>query len=956
MFKKLFKPKWQSAKSQVRIQAIAHLNATDVDDLHIIDLLAKNDVEGDVRVAAFQKLKDREKLISIIQQEKKPDVRIRMIEHLMPLMENEAQLDARIEKLIRNLDSQALATIVESTKSVALGSLALQSFSDENVLLSYAQRLPLAGLRQKAAENIRSESLLEQLEKASKGKDKGVFRIARNKLQAIRDELKKEENLEQQIETVCLNMEQLARSSEDPMYQTKVDHWHKQWNRLEMHASADDAKRFGRAYELCRQMLNEAQQEENAIREQAQQQRAALQERMAACEQLEQALGQLKDSSALQNEDIPAISALLKTQQTRWEEAAVEATPDSDERKRFNRAFTVLEKTLTSLQRMNERGDAMKQAALALLEVEDATTQELLALKKKLDKVAGNLEWPEEITAPEAWQLVQKANRLFDALRSKAEEKEREAVGNLQQLLEKLEDAIKEGRLKPANKLLGDAQKWVRHIPMKKAQDFQKVLRSYAARVNELRDWQGFAVIPKKENLVAEMEAMVEATMDPQERANRVKRLQQEWKNLGPSREGQELWQRFSEAAEKAYEPCRAYFENLSEVRQRNLESRQQVVNQLADYLQHFDFSNADWAAVNQVYETAKQEWRLYSPVERKEGKTVQDQFNALLDQLRDKLSAEWERNRNQREALIERAQALIEEPDLNKAVEEAKALQRQWKDTGMVARRDENKLWRRFRATCDKIFARRDQEREAASQEREQNLVEVNHLIELIEHLSEAENLSLEQRQQEYRELQKRFTAVGPIPRENQDEISKRYNGVCEQFQDGIRVAIMAVRRARAVRVWQTMEQLDQLEAKYIEQDQLELATDEPALALDDVAEDALAPLLQQRYESLQQLAGGAKPAAEQLAENTSQLRDLCIELEIAAGVESPSEDQQQRMALQVSRLSNGLGQREQRQGISEQVIQLQQKWCEVGPAEPAARSRYTRRFVGVLKQIGEL
>ena len=50
MFKKLFKPKWQSAKPQVRIQAVSQLDAADIDDLHIIELLAKNDVEADVRL------------------------------------------------------------------------------------------------------------------------------------------------------------------------------------------------------------------------------------------------------------------------------------------------------------------------------------------------------------------------------------------------------------------------------------------------------------------------------------------------------------------------------------------------------------------------------------------------------------------------------------------------------------------------------------------------------------------------------------------------------------------------------------------------------------------------------------------------------------------------------------------------------------------------------------------
>lgn len=954
MFKKLFKPKWQSAKPHVRIQAVSQLDPADIDDLHIIEVLAKNDVEADVRLAAVQTLRDKEKLIAIIQQEKNPDVRLKMIEHLMPLMEAQESLDERIKKLIQSLDSQALTTIVESTKSAPLGELALQSISDENLLAKYAQSLPLAVLRQKAAEKVTDEQLLEAIEKASKGKDKSVFRIARNKLQDIREELKKEENLEQQIDTICLNMEQLARGSDDPMYQTKVEHWHKQWTRIEMHASADDAKRFNRAYDLCRQVLNEAQQEENAIKAQAQQERAALQERMAACEQLENTLAQLKTSTAVESENIPALSALLKTQQNRWEDAAEESTPANDERKRFNRAYAVLDKTLQSLQLLNERGEALQAAALAILEVEDATTQELLALKKQLDKAGKGVEWPEELTEPEPIQLLHKANRLYESLRHKAQEKEREAIGNLKQLLSKLDGAIKEGRLKPANKLMGDAQKWVKHIPIKNAQSYQKELRAYAARVNELRDWQGFAVIPKKENLCAEMESLVGAGMDPQELANRIKRLQREWKDLGHAKDSQDLWQRFSEAAEKAYEPCKGYFENLSEIRQKNLASRKQIADQLADYLQNFNFDGADWAAVNQVYETAKQEWRRYSPVERKEGKQVQENFNTLLDQLRGKLVEEWNRNKAKREDLISQAEALIEESDLNKAIEEAKKLQRQWKDTGMVSRRDENKLWRRFRGACDKIFARRDQERQAASEEREKNVAEANHVIELIEHLSDAENLSLQESQKEFRDLQKRFNDLGAFPREQVEDIKKRYKAVCDHFMEGIKVAQAAARKDEAAKVWQMMAQLDALEAQCIEQEQLDLLANDLSL---DAVDNSLRSSLEARYHQLQQVVqGGAKPDPTELERNADQLRSLCIRLEVAAGMDSPSEDQQTRMELQVSRLSNGLGQREQRQTLGEQAIELQQQWCEVGPAQPGQREKYTKRFVDVLKQIGEL
>ncbi|MCG8311825.1 MAG: DUF349 domain-containing protein [Pseudomonadales bacterium] len=955
MFKKLFKPKWQSAKPHVRIQAVAQLNAADTDDLHIIELLAKNDVEPDVRFAAVQKIFDQEKLISVIQQEKHPETRIKMIEQLLSTIDADAGINAWVEKLIQGLDGQALTTIIETTKNATLGLLALQGISDEGVLKNYALNLPLAALRQQAVEKVESEELLEEIEKASKGKDKSVFRIARNKLQGIRENLKKEENLEQQIANVCLNMEQLARGSEDPMYQSKVEHWQKQWTRVEMHASADDSQRFNRAYEICRQVISEAAQEENAQKAQAQKKRAALQERMAACEQLETALAQLKAAEAIKSEDVPALSALLKTQQNRWEEAAAESSPASDERKRFNRSFATLEKALSAIQLLNERSERLKSAALALLEVDDASLQQLQGLKKALDNAAIGIEWPEEVPVPDVLQLMEKAVQSHEMLRKKAQQKENEAIGNLKELLTKLDEAITAGSLKPANKYLADAQKWAKHIPIKSVQKYQKELRQYSARVNELRDWQGYAITPKKEQLCNDMEALVSVAMDPQELANRIKRLQDEWKQLGHSRDSQALWQRFSDAAEKAYDPCRDYFENLAGIRQKNLAARKNIVAQLTDYLEKFNFEGADWAAVNQVYEAAKQEWRSYNPVERKEGKEVQDQFNGLLDSLRGKLNDEWNRNKQKREDLIAKADALIEEPDLQKAIEEAKSLQRQWKDTGLVARRDENKLWKRFRSACDKIFERRDEERQAAQLEREKNTSEANHLIELIEHLADADNLSLEESQKEFRELQQRFTNLGTIPKEQYDDIQKRYRAVCDLFVDGIRVAQVAARKDQVARLWQTIMELDELEASCLNDAQAALPGDE--IVLDYAVNDREVISLADRYAVIRDLAENtAKPNVQEIEDNTTQLHNLCIQLEIVGGVDSPSEDQQTRMQLQVSRLSNGLGQREQGAAVSDQVAKLQRQWCAVGPAQSDMRSKYTQRFTSVLKQIGEL
>jgi len=186
MFKKFFKPKWQSAKPQVRIQAINNLNIEDGDDLHVLDMLARGDVEASVRTVAYQRTSDTEKLLTYIQQEKDDGAQQAAINHLLAVLDDcDVVLDARLEKVVKGLDSQALASLVEKTKNTELGLLALEGISEEAVLQLYATTLSLSGLRQVAAERLNTESVLDAVLKESKGKDKSVYRIIKNKLNTI---------------------------------------------------------------------------------------------------------------------------------------------------------------------------------------------------------------------------------------------------------------------------------------------------------------------------------------------------------------------------------------------------------------------------------------------------------------------------------------------------------------------------------------------------------------------------------------------------------------------------------------------------------------------------------------------------------------------------------------------------------------------------------------------------
>lgn len=961
MFKNLFKPKWQSAKPQVRIQALQHLDVNNANDLHIVELMAKGDTESDVRLAAIKRIPQREKMITLIAQEKDNAVRHRAIEFLLTTVaQTAAGIDPVFRNMIGNLDSQALASIIDQTKNAALGALALEHLKDENVLEHYAMNLPVAQMRQAAAQKLVSEDVLERVIKASKGKDKGVWRICKDKLNAMRAEQQQEASIEQQIHDICQQIETLSRLPYDNLYAARVEHLQKLWQRLQHHADNEQGQRFNRAFTLCKATVDDIHNEQNRLQEETARQREALHERMAACEQLEEAVKQLSFNAVLSPEDIPALQALLNTQKTRWDEAATVVEPAADERKRFVRIHGLLQRALDAVRLLGEREARIQKVAAGALEVEESTMAALQDLKKTLDKALGDLQWPEELAWPESLKLHQQALAHVERLQAKAKGLEQDAINNIKGIFTDLAGEIEQGHLKSAQRLLKDASHLVKHLPMKTASGYQKQLRELTIRVNELRDWQGFVSTPKKEELCQEMETLVGAEIDPQALSNRIRRLQDEWRALGEADKGRnkELWDRFSVAAEKAYEPCRAYFDKLHDIRNQNLAQRQGLCDQLETYLNQYDWANADWKAVNEVYETAKNEWRLYTPVERKEGKAVQDRFNGLLDQLRGKLQDEFNRNRSKREKLIEQAEALAQSDDVASAIDQAKGLQRQWREVGMVARKDDARLWKRFRAACDQIFARRDQQRDAVQKEREQNVVHAEHLCEQIEQLAENHIDDVATARQEFSQLRQRFEALGQFPREHNDAIQKRYKAVCEHVKHALTQAQAQLRQVAYQELWRRAGICDELEDALLSATQGDLFSSNADA--DWNGEQDLPPAaqhgLQARYDAVVKLLqDSGKPDAQTLADNAERLHDLCIRMEIAAGIDSPQQDQQRRMELQVSRLSSGL-QGRQNQAVSgaELIEQLQVEWCLIGPVGAMERAQFGQRFKAALKKAG--
>ena len=110
-------------------------------------------------------------------------------------------------------------------------------------------------LRQLAAERVDNRDDLNQLLKRLQGKDKSVYRILKDKRDALRAEAHKASQVEQDIRTIYTSLEALLSRPYDALLAPALEHFVARWQGLEKQAQPWARERVAAAIDRCRAEL-----------------------------------------------------------------------------------------------------------------------------------------------------------------------------------------------------------------------------------------------------------------------------------------------------------------------------------------------------------------------------------------------------------------------------------------------------------------------------------------------------------------------------------------------------------------------------------------------------------------------------------------------------------------------------------------------------------------------------
>jgi hypothetical protein len=465
-------------------------------------------------------------------------------------------------------------------------------------------------------------------------------------------------------------------------------------------------------------------------------------------------------------------------------------------------------------------------------------------------------------------------------------------------------------------------------------------------KLDELKKWKDFAVAPKRAELITEMEALIGSSEPPKALAERIKQLQDDWKVIskGIVSDSQADWARFHEAAETAYQPCRAYYEAQAKQRQANLQQRRAVLERLKNFAAAQTDENPDWRAIAAVLREAPQEWRRYTPVDRAALAKIQDEFDSSLERLQERLDGWYAQCVAEKKSLIERAKQLSGKADHREAVDSAKQLQQLWQKVGVVERDQEQSLWSEFREQCDAVFSRRQQAQVEFSAALGANKAAAAALCQEVERAAALEGAELSAAAAQAAQWRSDFEAIGELPRADQRALHTRFEAALRLCQT--RLAEVRARDRRrsfdqlleAARHIQAYGYAVARKAAAEERELLKSAAESFVAAVSHWPKGA-APLLKEAWQKAQTAADA------ELAANEKAYRTLCIRSEIFRDRATPAEDQTLRREYQMQRLMQRMGRHSEEDSDAWEVLAL--AWVRIGPIDSDQYQALLARFI---------
>ena len=225
-----------------------------------------------------------------------------------------------------------------------------------------------------------------------------------------------------------------------------------------------------------------------------------------------------------------------------------------------------------------------------------------------------------------------------------------------------------------------------------------------------------------------------------------LQELHEHWKNIGPVEKEQRenVWERFQNATKVLHKKRNDYFLHKKQESDKRLAEKNSICKAIDDLTKDIPTSHQAWQKLIEESKVLNEKWKAIGRLNKKDNTKAWKYLRSSLDNFYKKKNDFYKNKKEDTEKVIatktvicEKAEALKESTDWKETTQKLIKLQEDWKNSGFAPKQISDKLWKRFKTTCNGFFNDKKAHFKDLDKTKEQNLLAKRKVLKELEKFS---------------------------------------------------------------------------------------------------------------------------------------------------------------------------------------------------------------------------
>ena len=310
------------------------------------------------------------------------------------------------------------------------------------------------------------------------------------------------------------------------------------------------------------------------------------------------------------------------------------------------------------------------------------------------------------------------------------------------------------------------------------------------AEYNRQQDAQREDNFAKKQAVIEDLKNLVEKQEDVNSTFPAFRELQNRWREIGPvpATKFRDLNDTYQFYVEKFYDMVKINRDLRDLDFKKNLEAKEAFC-QAAEKLSENENVVEAFRELQKLHE----QWKEFGPVAKEFRDSIWDRFKAATAVINKKYQAYFEGQKEKQQENLAEKTKLCEQVEAiagkevkssnewNTLSTEIEEIQKTWRTIGFATRKENQKIYDRFRAACDNFFTRKREYYSQFKDSMNENMEKKLSLIEQAEALKDSKEWK--KTTEALIALQKQWKEIGAVPRKKSEQLWKRFRAACDEF-----------------------------------------------------------------------------------------------------------------------------------------------------------------------------